>query len=178
VFKTWCFIISIEAYTCFILVIKPHLTPEDNNAELFNLFCVLAIVVHLLWFTDFVPEANDRYMLGFSMVAFLIFNVTWNLSFIIVNSVKSVIFTIRFKCRVASNESKKKDNQEKKKQKILNSRTAIKAQIGNGEILDLKVSSKNKEAIVKHLQTRSEKNRRRSVNNTLNLLGNTNILQA
>jgi len=126
VFKTWCFIISIEVYTCYILVVRPHLTPADNNAELFNLFFVIAIVVHLLWFTDFVPEANDRYNLGFSMVAFLMFNVLWNLFFIILASIRSIIQSLKLKCATASDARKKKDKQEKKKQKILNSRTAVK----------------------------------------------------
>merc|ERR1711957_1092026 len=132
----------------YILEVKPHLTPEDNNAELFNLFFVIAVVVHLLWFTDFVPDASDRYNLGFSMIGFLMFNVLWNLTFIIIASVKSVIFAARYKCRVDSNERVKTKKQEKKNKKILNSRTAVKVQMGNGDILDLKVSSKNKETIV------------------------------
>jgi len=56
VFKTWCFIISVEVYTMFLLVVKPYDCRKQHKDELFNLGCVWVIVIHLLWFTDFVPN--------------------------------------------------------------------------------------------------------------------------
>jgi hypothetical protein len=96
--KCFCFIISVEVYTCYLLVVKPYKTPEENKDEIFNLGCVWLIVIHLLWFTDFVPEAEDRYRLGFSIVFFLIFNVIWNLSFLLVHSLKAIFSNVKAKC--------------------------------------------------------------------------------
>jgi len=91
VFKTWCFIISIEVYTCYILVVKPYADRKQQKDEMFNLYCVIIIVVHLLYFTNFVTNADDRYNLGFSCVFFLLFNVLWNLTFIIIGAIGGII---------------------------------------------------------------------------------------
>lgn len=91
VLKTWCFIISIEVYTTYVVVAKPYADRQQQKDETFNLYCVIIIVTHLLWFTDFVPNADDRYSLGYSCVAFLLFNVLWNLTFIMIHAVQGIV---------------------------------------------------------------------------------------
>jgi len=90
-FKCWCFILSCEAYTMFVTVVKPYPTPEEHKAEMFNLVCVVIILYHMLWFTEFVPDAEDKYNLGFSMIFFLGFNVCWNLFWLILHSIQGLI---------------------------------------------------------------------------------------
>jgi len=56
---------------------------------------VWIIVIHLLWFTDYVPNAQDRYMLGYSIIFFLLFNVLWNITFLMIHSIGGIIKQIK-----------------------------------------------------------------------------------
>ena len=64
---------------------------------MFNLGCVYIIVVHLLFFTDFVVDADDKYTLGYSIIGFLLFNVLWNLTWLMIHSVVGIIMQIKAK---------------------------------------------------------------------------------
>jgi hypothetical protein len=57
VFKVWCFILSCEGYTLYVVNYKPYSDPDQQRSELFNLVCVIVICIHLLWFTEFVVDA-------------------------------------------------------------------------------------------------------------------------
>lgn len=98
VFKSWCFIFSVLVYSTYIIIVSPYNTPEQNKDERFNLLCVYFICIHLLFFTDFVVEATDRYTLGYSIIGFLLFNVLWNITFLMIHAIQGIIKKVKNCC--------------------------------------------------------------------------------
>jgi hypothetical protein len=93
--KCFLFIYSVLFYLIYICVVMPYRTYEGNKSEIFNLVCVYIICVHLLLFTDFVVDANHKYAWGYSIIGFLLFNVLWNLTWLMIHSIAGIIKQIK-----------------------------------------------------------------------------------
>jgi len=83
----------------FLVDRKPMLTKLSQVLEIFNEVMVIISVYHVLLFTDFVPNSEDKYMFGWSLCLMLVFQVLINLSIIIVCSLKDAIIKLRLKYR-------------------------------------------------------------------------------
>ena len=55
---------------------------RENRIEIFNNFIILVLSYCLFCFTDFVPDANGRYSMGYVMAALTILNIIINLFFV------------------------------------------------------------------------------------------------
>ena len=52
--------------------------PYDFKLELFNEFTILMCIYHCYLFTDFVPQPETRYSVGFSLIGCTVFNFSVN----------------------------------------------------------------------------------------------------
>ena len=59
--------------------IEPLLTPSANRMEIYNSFSVLLLTYCLLCLTNFVPDAEARYNVGFGMIALTGQNILVNI---------------------------------------------------------------------------------------------------
>ena len=53
---------------------------EDNNIEIVNELFILIVTDHLMLFTDFVPDVNDQYTMGWSVIAVIVLHIFINMS--------------------------------------------------------------------------------------------------
>ena len=58
---------------------RPLSTKLRNRIELFNEFCICYISIHLVIFTDWVPSFDAQYLMGFSMIGVMGFNIFVNM---------------------------------------------------------------------------------------------------
>ena len=63
------------------------------------------MLYHVMCFTDFVPEAEDRYLIGWSFLFFISLNLLVHLTLLIIDTMKQVKVSIKEKLN-------KKDNKE------------------------------------------------------------------
>jgi hypothetical protein len=66
----------------YIGSIKPFDQALMNYTELFNEICYIAIIYHLFLFTDFMPDANQQYNAGWSIIMITLLNILVNMSII------------------------------------------------------------------------------------------------
>lgn len=55
-----------------------YFLPYDRRLEYFNEFTILLNVYHCFIFTDFVPDPEVRFYMGYSMIGFTIYNFSIN----------------------------------------------------------------------------------------------------
>ena len=79
------FICSLEII--FIGSIRPFLLPFVNNLELVNEVCVLGNTYFLIIYSDFVPEPEIRYGIGWVNISLLVLMILINLSVIIIKQI-------------------------------------------------------------------------------------------
>jgi hypothetical protein len=51
-----------------------YFLPYDRRVEFFNEANIMLCVYHCFLFTDFVPDPEARYIMGYSMIASTVFN--------------------------------------------------------------------------------------------------------
>jgi hypothetical protein len=61
-----------------------------NRLEIFNESCILAASYHLFSFTDFVPEPDLQYRIGWSLIGVTVFNIVMNMFFMIYMTAKKI----------------------------------------------------------------------------------------
>ncbi len=59
--------------------------------EVFNELCIMATAYHLFMFTDYEPDANEQYKVGYSMIALTTFNIAINMGVIIIQGVSALV---------------------------------------------------------------------------------------
>ena len=62
---------------------SPLLSRFDNNLELMNEWFVCMSTLHLCFYTDFIPDPELQYSLGWSLNGFTLVMITYNLAIII-----------------------------------------------------------------------------------------------
>jgi len=50
----------------------------DNQLALFNEWCISIVIQHMLFFTDYIKDDNQKYLFGWSMVFFLMLMIAFN----------------------------------------------------------------------------------------------------
>jgi hypothetical protein len=77
---------------------------------LFNEISIIVVTYHLYLFTDFIESYELKYNIGWSLIAFISFNIFVNLAITAVQSYFSIKLTIKnalSKCRKRRNPAKK-----------------------------------------------------------------------
>ena len=59
--------------------IEPLINRQDNAIEMYNSFSILLLTYCLLCLTQFVPDANARYQVGFGMIGLTGQNILVNI---------------------------------------------------------------------------------------------------
>ena len=72
---------------CYLFAVRPLYEPLYNNIDIFNELTISTIVLHLLIFTDFVPDPQMRSYFGWSSIAVVTVNILVNLVLIVVESI-------------------------------------------------------------------------------------------
>ena len=77
---------SIILINLFSLIYKGNNNPQisrfSNRIELFNEAFVCIVTLHLMFYTDWVPDSQTQFEMGFSMIGFMIINFAVNLFFV------------------------------------------------------------------------------------------------
>jgi len=63
----------------YFTLVGPFELPIMNKIEIFNEFCILLACTHLFWFTDFVPDPEIQYLLGWSLITVSVLNIIVNM---------------------------------------------------------------------------------------------------
>jgi len=66
-----------------------------NRLELFNEICILGVGYHLLLFTDFVPEPEIKYSIGWSAIVLSSLNIVVNLVMILIQTVQLIAAVVK-----------------------------------------------------------------------------------
>ena len=82
--ESLCFQLMVQFYfsTCMVIYLvyfNPLISQVDCFMETFNEVTAIFLMYHLMSFSDFVPSAETRNMMGFSFVAFAGFNIAIHL---------------------------------------------------------------------------------------------------
>lgn len=64
-------------------VVEPMSSPSANKIDLINEMFVLLITYHLYQFTEFMTDQDNRNLVGKSMMAITIANITLNIGYIV-----------------------------------------------------------------------------------------------
>lgn len=62
----------------YILYVRPYKEQALNYLEIFNEVCILAIVYCMLLLTDFLPDPEIQYDIGYGIIALTGFNILGN----------------------------------------------------------------------------------------------------
>ena len=98
---------------CYLVKFKPFDDERVNKLEVMNECTNFVMLYHVMCFTDFVPEAEDRYYIGWSFVACICMNLMVHLYLLIMDTVAQVKESCKEKCCKKKGEEeeelKKKD---------------------------------------------------------------------
>jgi hypothetical protein len=97
---------------------SPYIETFRNRLEMFNEWTVLCCTLHMMTFTDWVPDVDAQYTMGWSMIGVLVANFAVNLSVIlhVVFKLGSLISKKYYKLirhKLFPNELKRKKLREK-----------------------------------------------------------------
>ena len=70
--------------------IEPYKEKAHNTGELINEVTTVLIMYHIFCFTDWIPDANVKYDLGYSCLTFNFINLSFNVSNLLIASIKQV----------------------------------------------------------------------------------------
>jgi hypothetical protein len=74
---------------------NPFKAHGDRRIELFNEAMLMTTGYHLFLFTEFVPNAETRYFLGFSLMASTLLNLSVNLLYVLSSPVLKFIRKVK-----------------------------------------------------------------------------------
>ena len=91
---------SVMTFKCILVVIifghsLPFHLPRDRRIEYFNEVSILICSYHLFLFTDFVDDADTRYQIGYSMIAFTSLNILVNLLLLVFTTMGQIVKTLK-----------------------------------------------------------------------------------
>ena len=73
----------------------PFHTPLFTKIEVFNEVTTLLLLYHLFMFTDWLPKAKLRYLMGWSFIAITVVNLMFHLSSMLINTVGNLKKKVR-----------------------------------------------------------------------------------
>ena len=81
----------------YLLHFKPHASFYSTSVEIFNELINLILMYHIMCFTFFVPEANTRYLIGYSFIGFTVFNLSVHIILMLAEVFQSLHITFKIK---------------------------------------------------------------------------------
>ena len=105
-FQIITYFMATLAVMMIIGLVEPLQTKQENTVELLNNFDLLLITYSLFSFTDFVPDPDARYLMGYFLIFITVKQISINLLLIGISTFKSSQFWIKKKC--AQRAAKKK----------------------------------------------------------------------
>jgi hypothetical protein len=63
----------------YIFATKPFTSPFDNKLECFNEICIMFSSVHMIMFTDLVPDLELQFKIGYSIISVIFINMAVNM---------------------------------------------------------------------------------------------------
>ncbi len=84
----------------YITYVKPFQLPLLNRLEMFNEYSILVATYHLYCFTDFVPDPETQYQMGWSIIVVTILNMAVNILFMMYmtfGALKMAFYKIKYK---------------------------------------------------------------------------------
>jgi hypothetical protein len=99
----------------YITYVKPFEIPLLNYMEVFNEVCVLIATYHLFLFTDFVPDPELRYTIGWSIIGVTLINIIVNMLVMFWSTLKQM----RLMCKKLSAHYRKWKDAEKVKKGVV-----------------------------------------------------------
>ena len=101
---------------CYLVKYRPFDDNRVNNLEIMNEATNFVMLYHVMCFTDFVPEAEDRYFIGWSFVACICMNLMVHLTLLIMDTTAQIKESCKEKC---CKKKKDEDEEEELKKKEL-----------------------------------------------------------
>ena len=104
----------------FVGYVKPFALPQVNTVELINETLTLLTTYSLFLFTDFVPDAQVRYTMGWAVIFLTLMLVVTNLYVILHKTVKTVSLKgkIKYKKYVYERKSQEIEDERKAREKV------------------------------------------------------------
>ena len=87
-FQIYLFIFPTMAVLIMVGLARPLATPFENKQELYNNFTILALSYCLLSFTQYVPEAEMRYNMGYFLILLTIQNIVISLAIVAASPIR------------------------------------------------------------------------------------------
>ena len=81
----------------FVGMVAPYKTTKANKIELLNEVLTMFIMYHIFCFTDYVPEEEMRYRLGYSCLAFNFVHLALNIYHIFKDQIKELNQSMKLK---------------------------------------------------------------------------------
>ena len=75
-------------YLNYIIQNRPFLNKEENKLELFTEGCITMFIYTFFCFTNFIPEPETRFMVGWVAMAIFLVNVLGNLVVVVRGTVQ------------------------------------------------------------------------------------------
>jgi hypothetical protein len=76
---------------------KPLVSRFRNRLELFNELSIVLVHIHIMFFTDWVPDSEQRSNFGYSMICVMAFNLGVNMVIILYYATRQIYFILRKK---------------------------------------------------------------------------------
>ena len=87
-FQIVLFILPTLAVLIMVGLASPLETSFENNQELYNNFSILVVSYCLLCFTQFIPDPEMRYNMGYVMVLLTVQNIVVSLVIIVMSPIR------------------------------------------------------------------------------------------
>lgn len=68
------------------MIYKPFKLDRITNLEIMNELCYFILLYHVITFSGMVPEAEDRYLLGWSFIFFLAVNMLVHVTLLVIET--------------------------------------------------------------------------------------------
>ena len=103
----------------YLVKFKPFDDNRVNRLEVMNEATNFVMLYHVMCFTDFVPEAEDRYYIGWSFIACIVVNLIVHMSLLIIDTTKQVKSSAKEKCFKKKGEEDEEGELKKKELSVI-----------------------------------------------------------
>lgn len=101
----------------YILYVKPYKEPEQNYLEIFNEGCVLAMSYCMVLLTDFMPDAELQYEIGYVVIGITGLNLLGNNVLIFIKMIRNLKLSFR-KLKYKYQMWRRRRNQSKQSDRV------------------------------------------------------------
>ena len=120
IFQLILFSCSIIVQVTFYSYVKPYDEPLFQKQQVFNEVFLMFVLYNTFSLTDFVPEPETRYQIGFALITFVTGDIVINLALLTISSAKLAINTMRKHLRKKRYNKKVRQLQEDRRADELN----------------------------------------------------------